>query len=137
MRDDVGYRVGIHMKGYIDKQPIIVVGGRAGDFFGEYMAGGYLVLLGATTDVSRPIVGDYVATGMHGGVMYIRGNVEEHKLGKEVIRLPWEGPDEEVLEPILASFLKEMSIELKIFDFDQYTKIVPKSARPYGKLYAY
>src|SRR5574341_1011883 len=32
---DVGYRVGIHMKGYRDQLPGVVVGGKAGDFFGE------------------------------------------------------------------------------------------------------
>jgi glutamate synthase domain-containing protein 3 len=48
IRDDVGYRVGIHMKEYQDKVPAIVVGGTAQDFLGEYMAGGVLVVLGLT-----------------------------------------------------------------------------------------
>ena len=30
------------------------------------------------------MVGSYVGTGMHGGVMYLRGEVAEHQLGKEV-----------------------------------------------------
>ena len=63
---DVGYRVGIHMKGVKKQSPTIVVGGTAGDFFGEYMAGGVLILLGLNND-GRPIVGDYLGTGMHGG----------------------------------------------------------------------
>ncbi|MGZ4937240.1 MAG: GltB/FmdC/FwdC-like GXGXG domain-containing protein, partial [Halobacteriota archaeon] len=40
VRGDVGYRVGIHMKTYKSSVPVIVAGGRAGDFLGEYMAGG-------------------------------------------------------------------------------------------------
>ena len=38
IQGEVGYRVGIHMKAYKEKQPLIVIGGKAGDFFGEYMA---------------------------------------------------------------------------------------------------
>jgi glutamate synthase domain-containing protein 3 len=43
---DVGYRIGIHMKSYDTNKPVLIAGGKAGDFFGEYMAGGVLVLLG-------------------------------------------------------------------------------------------
>ncbi|MBC7292952.1 MAG: hypothetical protein H5T84_02385, partial [Thermoleophilia bacterium] len=73
VRGNVGYRVGIHMKAFGDNRPLIVVGGRTGDFLGEYMAGGEIVVLGLET-IASP-VGSYVGTGMHGGVMYIRGPV--------------------------------------------------------------
>ena len=46
VREDVGYRAGIHMKEYQDKKPMLVIGGTAQDFLGEYMAGGILILLG-------------------------------------------------------------------------------------------
>src|SRR3990170_5361539 len=69
---DVGYRIGIHMKGYQDQTPVIISGGSAQDFYGEYMAGGILILLGLERRNSQPIIGDYVGTGMHGGVIYIR-----------------------------------------------------------------
>jgi glutamate synthase domain-containing protein 3 len=136
IRDDVGYRVGIHMKGYLEQQPIIVIGGKAGNFFGEYMAGGKLVLLGSVPD-NRPVVGDYCATGMHGGTIYIRGEVENHRLGREVRRFPLEEDDVAALKPILLDFLKDTAIAEDVFDFDRYVKIVPVSARPYGRLYAY
>ena len=45
-KGDAGFRVGIHMKGYMDKAPVMIIGGTAGNFFGEYMAGGVLILLG-------------------------------------------------------------------------------------------
>src|SRR5450830_1825607 len=47
--DVLGYRVGIHMKAYENLVPTVVCGGNARDFFGEYMAGGVLVLLGYST----------------------------------------------------------------------------------------
>src|SRR4030065_601948 len=48
IRDDAGYRVGIHMKEYGSQKPVLVVGGTAQDFLGEYMAGGIMVILGLT-----------------------------------------------------------------------------------------
>src|SRR4030042_7099046 len=45
VRADVGYRAGIHMKEYKDKKPVVVIGGTAQDFLGEYMAGGVFLLL--------------------------------------------------------------------------------------------
>ena len=43
---DVGYRAGIHMKSYGSKVPVLIVGGAAGSFLGEYQAGGLILVLG-------------------------------------------------------------------------------------------
>lgn len=43
---DTGYRAGIHMKAYQEKKPVLVVGGAAGSFLGEYQAGGLIAVLG-------------------------------------------------------------------------------------------
>ena len=60
---DAGYRLGIHMKEYGSNKPIVVMGGCTGDFPGEYMAGGIIVVLGLTADV--PVNGRFIATGIH------------------------------------------------------------------------
>ena len=83
IKGDVGYRVGIHMKAYEDLRPIMVCGGKARDFFGEYMAGGLLVLLGMHSRLEGPLVGGYLGTGMHGGEILVRGEVEPWQVGKE------------------------------------------------------
>ncbi len=137
IRDDVGYRVGIHMKGFRDKQPVLVIGGCAGDFFGEYQAGGCLVLLGLTKTRKESVVGDYCGTGMHGGVMYIRGNVKDSYLGKEVKKFELTDDDIAKLKPILKKFASIFGVTEDIFDFNNYCKIIPVSTRPYGQLYAY
>jgi len=137
IRDDVGYRVGIHMKGFRDKQPVLVVGGCAGDFFGEYQAGGCLVLLGLTKSRKHSVVGDYCGTGMHGGVMYIRGTFNESYLGKEVKHFELTDEDTARLKPILDEFAATFGITEDIYDFGRYRKIIPVSTRPYGRLYAY
>lgn len=46
IRGNAGYRAGVHMKQYNEKKPVLVVGGRAGSFLGEYLAGGIIIVLG-------------------------------------------------------------------------------------------
>ncbi len=137
IRDDVGYRVGIHMKGFRDKQPVLVVGGCAGDFFGEYQAGGCLILLGLTQTRKNSVVGDYCGTGMHGGVMYIRGRFRENYLGKEVNHFDLSEEDVCRIKPILTEFASTFGVTEDILDYHRYQKIIPASTRPYGRLYAY
>ncbi|MCL0029937.1 hypothetical protein M1N19_03120, partial [Dehalococcoidia bacterium] len=84
VREDVGYRAGIHMKEYGDKKPVLVIGGTAQDFLGEYMAGGILILLGLNLSEGEHHKANFIGTGMHGGVIYLRGSVEDYQLGKEV-----------------------------------------------------
>lgn len=50
VRDHAGYRAGIHMKEYKKKVPIMIIGGCAGSFLGEYQAGGILIVLGLQED---------------------------------------------------------------------------------------
>ncbi len=54
IQDNAGYRAGIHMKAYKQHKPVIVIGGRAGSFLGEYQAGGLILVLGLHTD-GQPI----------------------------------------------------------------------------------
>ncbi len=70
---DVGYRAGIHMKAYRGKLPVLVVGGTAGSFLGEYQAGGVIVVLGLRRPAGTPLTGYFCGTGMHGGKMFLRG----------------------------------------------------------------
>ncbi len=71
VRGNVGYRVGLHMKSYQESCPVFIAGGTAGDFLGEYMAGGILIVLGLGRYENEPIVGNYCATGMQGGTIYL------------------------------------------------------------------
>lgn len=138
IRDDVGYRVGIHMKGYNEHQPTVVIGGCAGDFFGEYQAGGCLVLLGLTHGAhGRPIVGDYCATGMHGGVMYIRGGLDRDHLADSAATYDLDDADVQRLDPMLRRFAELFQIDEDVLDFHRYQKVTPISTRPYGQVYAY
>lgn len=134
---DVGYRVGIHMKSYRELKPLIIVGGRAGDFFGEYMAGGVLILLGRGPRDGRPLVGDYLGTGMHGGEIFIRGEVDPDQLGAEVGVVPLGEEDRLCLEEYLREYAEDFSLDVRELLEGEFTKLIPVSHRPYGNLYAY
>lgn len=140
IKGDVGYRVGIHMKAsqksiYDEKAPAIVVGGKAGDFFGEYMAGGILILLGLSNE--NEIVGNYVGTGMHGGAIFIRGNVQQYQLGLEVGIKELTEDDRNLLHRILSEYSSDLDLNIDHVINSEFIKLEPVSARPYGNLYAY
>ena len=123
------------MKEYKDIFPTIVVGGCAGDFFGEYMAGGIIVVLGINAG-DREVVGNFCATGMHGGKMFLRGHVSDYKFGKEVKQIPLDENDVNLLSAILQEYSSDIDVE-SLPDISEFTQLVPNSVRPYGRLYAY
>ena len=137
VRDDVGYRAGIHMKEYKEKKPAIVIGGTAQDFFGEYMAGGTLVLLGLTLDVDVMHHTNYIGTGMHSGVIYIRGSFEEHQLGKEVGIADLEETDYKILSYYVGKYAGYFGYDVAELMNSSFTKLYPRWLRPYGRLYTY
>ncbi|MBM3898341.1 MAG: glutamate synthase [Thaumarchaeota archaeon] len=84
VRGNAGNRAVIQMREYRDRKPYVIIGGRVDDYFGEYMAGGVAVVLGLGAfdkhHNGQP-VGNFVATGMLGGEIYIRGEVRKNSLG--------------------------------------------------------
>ena len=60
IKRNAGYRAGIHMKEYQDKIPVLMIGGSAGNFLGEYQAGGIIIVLGMNHP-NHPIAG-YLAS---------------------------------------------------------------------------
>jgi len=135
VRDSIGYRAGIHMKEYQDKKPILVIGGTAQDFFGEYMAGGILVLLGLNGSQSHKA--KFVGTGMHGGVIYLRGSIESHQLGKEVGVSDLENADWQILKKLVAEFAAHFDYNTEEILKHKFIKLFPLTLRPYGRIYAH
>ena len=126
-----------HMKAHENLAPIMVCGGKARDFFGEYMAGGMLVLLGMNTQFAeQPLVGSFVGAGMHGGVIYIRGTVESWQCGKEVGVTVADEADMAELKPILADYCECQGMDRAEVLSEPFIKLKPFSHRPYGKMYA-
>lgn len=137
VRQDVGYRVGIHMKSYMDKVPVIVAGGKAGDFLGEYMAGGAIILLGMDTATREgtPITGRSLGTGMHGGVIYIRGDVPEYQLGHGLHFEPLDDDDHAFIREHVTAWAAAFDKDVEEVMAGTFRKVKPFSHRPYGNMY--
>jgi glutamate synthase domain-containing protein 3 len=137
VREDVGYRAGIHMKEYQGRRPALVIGGTAQDFVGEYMAGGVLILLGLNLKKGENHKANFIGTGMHGGVIYLRGSVEEYQLGKEVGVAKLEEADRKVLKELVGEFAAHFGCDAQEILKYKFIKLFPRWLRPYGRLYAY
>lgn len=132
VRDDVGYRCAIHMKEYREQVPVMVVGGSAGCFLGEYMAGGIIILL--NLDDKEESVGPYCASGMHGGTIYIRGPINTHHF-KGVQILPIDENDFSVIQSYTDRFNQFFANSVPELKLDDFSKIIPEGTRPYHKMY--
>ena len=135
IKGNAGYRTGIHMKEYGDIVPAIVIGGKAGDFSGEYMAGGIMIVLGLNLEPDEDIVGSYCGTGIHGGVIYVRGDVDAFQLGPEVRCVQMEKEDKELVKDYVERYCNYFGGDPKIIMCLGFKKLVPCGKRPYGNLY--
>jgi len=143
VKKDVGYRVGIHIKEYEHKHPILIIGGTAKDFLGEYMAGGLIVVLGLKIlpdgkiiESNESICGSALGTGMHRGKIILRTNENlEGKLG--VGAKIFEITEAETMEitPYIEDFCEIFHIPKEIIDKKSFKVIKPISKRPFGGNY--
>lgn len=136
IRDNVGYRAGVHMKQYRDKVPVLVVGGCAGSFLGEYLAGGIIVVLGLHDD-GRPTVGNFCGTGMHGGKIYLRMDKLPDDLPKQVIVREATKEDMEEIIPYLKEFSEEFDKKYDIILNHKFYCLIPDTKNPYKQLYTH
>ena len=134
VKGDAGYRAGIHMKAYKEKVPVMVIGGRAGSFLGEYQAGGIILVLGIG-EGEKKIVGNFPCTGMHGGKMYLRSDCSDISFPDRVT--PRSATDEDLNE--IREYIREYC---GLFGMDEdfilkspFTVVTPDSKNPYKQLY--
>ena len=134
VQGDAGYRAGIHMKAYGDKLPVMVIGGKAGSFLGEYQAGGVIVVLGLT-ESTRPIVSNFPCTGMHGGKLFLRSDCKNILLPKQVIARPASHKDLDGIWTYLHTFCELFGGNCDELVQQPFTLITPNSSNPYKQLY--
>ena len=134
VQGDAGYRAGIHMKAYGDKLPVMVIGGKAGSFLGEYQAGGVIVVLGLT-ESARPIVSNFPCTGMHGGKLFLRSDCKRILLPKQVIARPASHKDLDGIWTYLHTFCELFGGDCDELVRQPFTLITPNSSNPYKQLY--
>jgi glutamate synthase domain-containing protein 3 len=141
VRGNVGYRVGIHMKEYLGKVPTIVVGGAMQDFFGEYMAGGRIIILNHFFEDNPPVrPGNFIGTGMHGGSIFVRGAVTGPQIGKEVAMVAPTPAEMDTIRGYVHEFCRHFGMEegkCRELMEGPFVRLYPKYLRPYGNHYAY
>ncbi len=133
VRDNIGYRGGIHMKQYEEKRPILVVGGAARTFLGEYMAGGLLIVL----DLNETMDARGIGSGIHGGEIIIRGDVDDASLASGAKKVPLTDEDRARIAPVIREFAGEFGLDPEPLINADYTRIVPASARPFAGKYTW
>ncbi|MHA1298433.1 MAG: hypothetical protein ACTSO9_03215 [Candidatus Helarchaeota archaeon] len=140
VKGNAGYRIGIHMKEYQNKIPIIIIGGAFKEFFGEYMAGGILISLGLDTKNSKVcnlenFISPNLASGIHGGKIIIRGEVPDSYLGIGAFKRELIEEDYKILKPIINEYCSVFGLDQDFVWDKKFCKIVPGSHRPYAAYY--
>jgi len=135
VKGDAGYRAGIHMKAYKEKLPVVVIGGCAGSFLGEYQAGGLIIVLGIGCERAYP-VGRFCGTGMHGGKILLRSQALPEDLPKQVIASEAAADMEEFL-PYIHEFCGVFGYDPGEIQQGRYFILTPDTANPYKQLYTY
>ncbi len=134
VKGNAGYRAGIHMKAYEDKVPVMVIGGKAGSFLGEYQAGGKIIVLGME-DSDRPIVSYFPCTGMHGGKMYLRSDCSDIRFPSQVRANRATKADIAEIKPYLTEYCALLGLEVNDVMNAVFTVITPDTKNPYKQMY--
>ena len=134
IQGDAGYRAGIHMKAYKDKVPVMIIGGKAGSFLGEYQAGGIIIVLGIGNN-ERRVVGNFPCTGMHGGKMILRGTIDTSTFPKNICVKAATDDDMESIQSELAEFCKVFGYDIEEIMNSEFTVVTPDSKNPYKQMY--
>ena len=110
--------------------PSIVIGGKAGSFLGEYQAGGLIL-------VPMGHAGAYLATGMHGGVIYLAHPLAQQDVRAGLVQEPVDADDLAVLAPLLDEYARLFDGEraLPSIPPEAFSRLRPESSRPYGSAY--
>ncbi|NLJ30143.1 MAG: glutamate synthase [Clostridiales bacterium] len=134
VKGNAGYRAGIHMKAYQTQQPLLMIGGEAGSFLGEYQAGGTIVVLGLNSKKKAP-VGNLCGTGMHGGKMYLRAEELPPDLPKQVETRKATAGDMADIDAYLNDFCATFGVDKAEVLSKPFFVLVPNTKNPYKSLY--
>lgn len=134
VKGNAGYRAGIHMKAYKEKIPVMVIGGNAGSFLGEYQAGGVIVVLGLHGK-SKRIVGNFPCTGMHGGKMILRSDCGGIDFPDQVSAKPAAQEELKEIKKYVAKYCRLFGDNPDSILNSPFTVVTPNSKNPYKQLY--
>ena len=134
VKGNAGYRAGVHMKAYGERVPVLVIGGRAGSFLGEYQAGGIILVLGLNTD-GKPLVSNFPCTGMHGGKLFLRGDCTKTLFPKQVTAHIAGSEEKEIIRPYVEEYCRLFGANFDAIFASDFTVAEPDSKNPYKQMY--
>jgi len=134
VKGNAGYRAGIHMKAYKDKLPVLVVGGSAGSFLGEYQSGGIIIVLGLNA-ANDPPVGYFCSTGMHGGKLFLRCNNIPVDLPSQIIAKVADELDMKEASEYIDEFCNEFGYNKDEILSHNFYVLTPNVENQYNQLY--
>ncbi len=134
VKGNAGYRTGIHMKAYQEKVPVLVIGGVAGSFLGEYQAGGKIIVLGLNAG-QRKIVGYFPCTGMHGGKIYLRSDCKDVVFPDQVDARRANAEDLEEIREYIEKYCRLFGESKETVLNAPFTVVTPDTNNPYHQMY--
>ena len=134
VQGNAGYRAGIHMKEYGEKVPVLVIGGCAGSFLGEYQAGGVILVLGLNRGNKR-IVHNFPCTGMHGGKLILRGDCTDVTFPGQVSTRTPTDEDHILIRKYVTEYCTLFGADIEKVLRSPFTVVTPDSANPYKQMY--
>ncbi len=92
-------------------------------------------LLAVTADTRAPSR-NFIGTGIHAGSIFIGGDFNRYQLGSGVVMVEPDASDLEKLVVYVREFCSRFNLDLDMVMDQDFTKLMPQSSRPYGKLYS-
>ena len=136
IKGDCGYRAGIHMKAYQQHFPVMVVGGKAGSFLGEYLAGGLILVLGIGQNGAYP-VNNFCGTGMHGGKIVLRCDKAPTDLPRQVLVSEVSADDMTEFAPYIKEYAQLFGADAENLLSQKYFVLTPNPEAGYKQLYTF
>ena len=136
LEGDCGYRGGIHMKAYQEHFPVVVIGGKAGSFLGEYQAGGLILVLGIGQNGAYP-VNNFCGTGMHGGRIVLRCDKAPTGLPPQVLVNEATEADMTHIAPYIKEYARHFGANAADLLEQKYFVLTPNPAAGYKQLYTF
>ena len=136
VQGNAGYRAGIHMKAYQEHFPVVVIGGKAGSFLGEYQAGGLILVLGIGQNGAYP-VNNFCGTGMHGGKIVLRCDKAPTDLPRQVLVSEVSADDMTEFAPYIKEYAQLFGADAENLLSQKYFVLTPNPEAGYKQLYTF
>jgi glutamate synthase domain-containing protein 3 len=78
-----------------------------------------------------------VGSGIHGGEIFVRGNVSDNLLGVGAKQKPASDDEKHMIAPVVRDFAAKFAFDPTPLLASDYTRIVPASARPFANKYTW